>query len=240
VLLGEIDLFTGVERARGNALGLTRELHAHSAVIVRVRSPRCAGLQQEIPLRWGAQRRGARESVARSRPAEPVASRYPASARIESSFADLDSWHRAPLLAEEELGTNEGRGWRRAPLPEPDRNGCGSSLFNHPGPKPRILGERSRRFWAKAEGCRQVLEIRRGSAFIVVRTPGGSERARRARSSVSPRGRAGITSGSESGMKASSVHTAPEVSGHALPVPSRRGAGLAVSGSRRKRTMPHA
>jgi hypothetical protein len=32
VLLGEIDLFTGVERARGNALGLTRGLHAHSAV----------------------------------------------------------------------------------------------------------------------------------------------------------------------------------------------------------------
>jgi hypothetical protein len=31
VLLGEIDLFTGVERACGNALGLTRGLHAHSA-----------------------------------------------------------------------------------------------------------------------------------------------------------------------------------------------------------------
>jgi len=29
VLLGEIDLFTGIGRARGNALALTRGLHAH-------------------------------------------------------------------------------------------------------------------------------------------------------------------------------------------------------------------
>lgn len=212
------DLFTGIGRACGNALGLTRDLHAHSAVIVRVGSPRCARLQQEIPLGWGARRRGARESVARSRPAEPVASRYPASARFESSFACLESWHRAPLLAEEELGTNEGRGCRRAPLPGTDRNGCGSSLFNHSRPKPRILGGLSRRSSSKAEKSRQVLEIRRGSAFVVVRTPGGSERARRARSSVPPQGACGHHVGLGIRHEGFVRTTAPEVSGHALPV----------------------
>jgi len=169
----------------------------------------------------------------RSRPVEPVASRYPASARIESSFACLESWHRAPLLAEEELGTYEGRGCRRAPLFQADRNGCGSSLFNHPRPKPRILGGRSRRSSSQGEGSRQVLETRRGSAFVVVRTPGGSERTRRARSSVPPRGacrhRVGLGIRHEGFVR----YTASEVSGHALPVFSIRGAGLAVSGSRR-------
>jgi len=58
VLLGGIDLLTGVGRACGNALGLTRGLHAHSAVIVRVGSPRCATLQQEIPLQSGRASQG--------------------------------------------------------------------------------------------------------------------------------------------------------------------------------------
>jgi hypothetical protein len=63
--------------------------------------------------------RGVRESVARSRPAEPGASRYPVSARIDSSFACLESWHRAPLLAEEEAraGTRT-EGVRRTPRPD--------------------------------------------------------------------------------------------------------------------------
>jgi len=74
----------------------------------------------------GARRWGAHESVVRSRPAEPGASRYPASARIDSSIAGLESRHRAPLLAEEELGVHEGEGCRRTPWPQAHRNGCGS------------------------------------------------------------------------------------------------------------------
>jgi len=70
------------------------------------RGPR--GLPMENPFDGVARRRGAHESVVRSRPAEPGASRYPASARIDSSIACLESRHRAPLLAEEELGVHEG------------------------------------------------------------------------------------------------------------------------------------
>jgi hypothetical protein len=131
VLLGEIDPFTGLERACGNALGS----HSRSS-----RSPRRwswspgrrdaqnsrplqealqqgaltrgESLFQETPI-GAACRRGARESVVRSRPVEPGASRYPASARTDSSIACLESRHRALLLAEEELGVQQGGGRRR-------------------------------------------------------------------------------------------------------------------------------
>jgi len=89
VLLGGIDLFTGVERARGNALGLTRvssrSLRSEHEDQVAARRSSPAG---DTPIS-GRARRGAHESVVGSRPAEPDASRYPASARIESSFACL-------------------------------------------------------------------------------------------------------------------------------------------------------
>jgi len=145
VLLGEIDLFTGVGRARGNALGLarvsSRSLRSEREVQVAARRNSPAG---DAPTS-GRARRGAHESVVGSRPAEPDASRYPASARIESSFACLEVMASRSSLS--------GRGARCAPRQSCDallcrkayRNGCGRSLFNHPGPKPRILGGLSRR-----------------------------------------------------------------------------------------------
>jgi hypothetical protein len=195
---------------------------------VRSRSPRGATLQQEIPLP-GCARRGARESVVRSRPAEPDASRYPASARIESSFACLEVMASRSSLS--------GRGASYAPTQrssekrvvdallcrQAQRNGCGSLLFNHPGPKPRILGGLSRRS---------------GSSFgTVLRTGRSSRLDAGARSSSSvpraiasvlgERGRlslrkehAGSRVGSEPGMTGFVRITASEVSGHALPVPS--------------------
>jgi len=76
----------------------------------------------EGPRRWGVA-----SPSSTSRPAEPDASRYPASARIESSFACLESRHRAPLLAEEELGVHEDAGCRRTSRPSAYRKGCGRS-----------------------------------------------------------------------------------------------------------------
>jgi hypothetical protein len=63
--------------------------------------------------------------------AEPGASRYPVSARIDSSFACLDSWHRAPLLAEEEARAGTRTEGVDALLVRMHvRNGCGSHPKN--------------------------------------------------------------------------------------------------------------
>jgi len=175
--------------------------------------------------------RGARESVARSRPAEPGASRYPASARIDSSFACLESWHRAPLLAEEEA-----------------RQVRGQRVSTHSSS--RCPPKRMQSVTLKSQGqnlgmgsChgiferkyRRVSETRRVGSLVVVRTPGGSWRAQRTRSPQSPlrrgvpsnqyEGRA-VTSGSEPGMTDIVRHNAPEVSGRALPLHSMGGRGL--------------
>jgi hypothetical protein len=65
----------------------------------------------------------------RSRPAEPGVSRYPASARIDSSFACLQARHRAPLLVEGELGMHEAEGVDALLHQQHFRNGCGSSPY---------------------------------------------------------------------------------------------------------------
>jgi hypothetical protein len=96
------------------------------AVVVESRSPRARS-----SVARGTRPRGVRESVARSRPAEPGASRYPVSARIDSSFACLDSWHRAPLLAEEEARAGTRTEGVDALLVRMHvRNGCGSHPKN--------------------------------------------------------------------------------------------------------------
>jgi len=55
-LLGEIDLFTGIGRACGNAFALTRGLHAHSAVVVGVGSPPRVNLMQMRSAQQGCSR----------------------------------------------------------------------------------------------------------------------------------------------------------------------------------------
>lgn len=115
----------------------------------------CASLQMKRPRRWGVT-----SPSSTSRPAEPDASRYPASARIESSFACLESRHRAPLVAEEELGMHEGAGCRRTPRSIAYRKGCGRSPFQtRLGVRPRLHG-------------RLEFETRRARTSLIVRTPG--------------------------------------------------------------------
>lgn len=98
VLPGGIDLFTDIERACGNALGLTRGLHAHSAsgrgVQVAVAPPLSEGRAT------GVLANPSRHPVRPNRTHRTI-QRVLVSI---SSFACLESWHRAPLVAEEELG----------------------------------------------------------------------------------------------------------------------------------------
>jgi hypothetical protein len=242
VLLGEIDLFTGVDRARGNALGLTRvssrSLRSEREVQVAARRNSPVG---DTPIS-GRARRGAHESVVGSRPAEPDASRYPASARIESSFACLEVMASRPSLSgrgarcarrqgssEKRVSTHSFAGRRS----EMDAAGRSSII---PGENPG--------YWAVYHGAPDRLSGRSGEVGRSSRLGAGARSSssvpRAIASVLGERGRlslrkehAGSQVGSETGMAGFVRTTASEVSGHALPVPSIRGAGLAVSGSRR-------
>lgn len=191
VLLGEIDLFTGIGRARCNALALTRGLHAHSAVNVRFQ----VAARRNSPA-GDTPDRGAHAGVLTSPSWDPVRPNrtHRAIQRALVSNRRLHvsrSWHRAPLLAEEELGAHESRGCRRAPLLAGAPNRMRQFALQSSRAKTSDIGRAVTAlqivFRDEMEN-RQVLENRRGSAFVVVRTPGGRERARRARSSVPPQG----------------------------------------------------
>jgi len=233
-------------RARGNALGPTRRSSRSPAVVVRSRSPRCATLVQERLLHWSAHPgvlaspswHPVRATSCLFRGAEPDASRYPASARIDSSFACLESWHRAPLLAEEELGVHEGAGCRRTPRPTARRKGCASYL-QIPRPQPRngschgtLQRERLLTKVLVAKRAGMVSRLVAGARSSVVRTPGGAERARRARSpffceeeSPPNHTRGGRHVGLGIRLTGFARNTATEVSGRALPLHPPRGAG---------------
>jgi hypothetical protein len=96
-----------------------------------------------------------------------------------SSFACLQARHRAPLLAEEELGLA-----RERRVSTHSSNSSISEMDAAAHSSRSRLDPRSgwpSRHSPHGEG-RCVRQTRRGSALVVVRTPGGSQRTRRARS----------------------------------------------------------
>jgi len=245
VLLGGIDLFTGVERARGNALALTRvssrSLRSEREVQVAARRNSPAG---DTPIS-GRARRGAHESVVGSRPAEPDASRYPASARIESSFACLGVMASRSSLS--------GRGARCARTQRVStRSSAGRRSEMDAAVRSSIIQGQNLGYWAGCHGLASSLGILSFGilSFGKVSVTGRSSRlgaGARSLSSV-PRATASVL-GERGRLSLRKEHAGGQVGGNrhdrlrpyhrARGVWSRatrllmRGAGLAVSGSRR-------
>lgn len=144
------------------------------------------------------------------------------------------AWHRAPLLAEEELGTHKAEGCRRTPPPAAVRRGCGSYPTN---PERQNSDGVAVTIGRKAD--RQVIAARRGKLLVVVRTPGGSEQIQRAKSPVPSQEVPLATEGRQSGRARNPIGQAPSVSTCQRCLVARylstlfEGEGLVVPGSRR-------
>lgn len=243
MLLGEIDLFTGVGRACGNALGLTRgssrSLRSGREVqvaVVRELSNREPSPDGEAPFQ-GQRAAGVLASPSRD-PVRPNRAHRTIQRGLVSisSFACFESWHRAPLLAEEELGAYEGGGCRRTPLPDARRNGC-DCFPQEPEVNPRIwealtaLSSLLREGWER----RHVLETRRGSPLRRRPYPGRHRACSASEVASSPaiHTRGGQSVRRKPGWRASFVPPRQRclvARYHSTP---REGAGSAVSGSRR-------
>jgi hypothetical protein len=160
----------------------------------------------------------------RSRPAEPGASRYPASARIDSSFACLESWHRALLVAEEELRCARGK---RVLTHSSDRRHAETDAAAPNKPQGQNLGMGSCHglLLTKRVGMSSRLGAGACSSSSVPRAAAGvlSELGRPFLCEEEPpptkyEGRA-VESGSESGMTGFARTTASEVPGRRVPPP---------------------
>lgn len=105
---------------------------------VAVFAPRRSGRRQASPgsvlPQRGAAPRGSTNPSCESRPAEPGASRYVVSIRIDSSIADFDSWHRVRSSRWNGLGREVGEVTHDARLCDPHvRKGCGVSSIQNQG-----------------------------------------------------------------------------------------------------------
>jgi len=185
---------------------------------MRTRSPRGAALQQETP-----RFRGAHAGVLTSPSWDPVRPNrtHRAIQRALVSNRRLhvsESWHRAPLLAEEELGAHEGRGSRRAPLPEGAAKRMRQLTLQSSRAKTSDIGWAVTALLGESRGT--SAGPRDSARERVRRRPyPGRSRACSASEVVcsSARSMQAVTS-AETGMTGFVRTTASEVSGHALPV----------------------
>jgi hypothetical protein len=148
---------------------------------------------------------------------------------------------------------HEGAGCRRTPRPTARRKGCGSFL-QIPRPKPRngschgtlqrmslltkaLLAKRAGMVSRLVAGARSSSSVPRAAPSVL------DERGRPflcEEESPPNHTRGGRHVGLGIRLTGFVRNTATEVSGRALPLHPTRGSGLAVPGSRRKRSIPHA
>jgi len=159
-----------------------------------------------------------------SRPAEPDASRYPASARIESSFACLEVMASRSSLSGR--GARCARGQRVS-----THSSAGRRSESDAAVRSSIIQGQNLGYWAGCHGVPDRLSGRDGESAgpresarerVRCRPYPGRPRACSTSEVVCPSARSmqAVTSGSETGMTGFVRTTASEVFGHALPVSS--------------------